>query len=317
MSSFKIIFRANCIDGWFSSYIAYTVLKTQGSVEFIPASPNHPNTWPNKKQLSGSHILLLDISFPEQTRNEWSDVLSIMCIDHHIAAVEHWPVGSCPIDDSSCSAIQTWKYFYPGIEVPMWIHHIDRIDRWINPTYEDRCVREVANIIAHKPGQKLMDEAITMTEQYIHNMNTPAGILYIIAQGKVILDKKDAELFTILNKGVICRFTEEHIRSWNLPQNWLNVSAFIIDNTKDVLDTTEAAHLVFTHYQQVNIFINYREKLVSHKGKYPKKYVYMYNARSRGVDLTNCTIFKGHPNSAGASVVKGDIPYIPFVLTAV
>ena len=81
-----------------------------------------------------------------------------------------------------------------------WLQHIDRIDRWDNPTYEDRCVREVLNIIAHKPVQKKVDEALALTEMFLVSMNTAEGVLGVIAQGKQILDQKDIALLAILQR---------------------------------------------------------------------------------------------------------------------
>lgn len=314
-----ILFHGNCIDGWFSAYIAHSVLKNQGVVNMFPISPSQPNTWPKTTEMAGTHILLVDVSVTENYRTGWiaGGALSVNCIDHHASAVEHWPAGACPINTASCAALQTWQRFYPGVEVPFWLHHIDRIDRWDNPTYEDRCVREVLNDIAHKPVQKKMAEAFTLTEMFLANMNTPLGVMMVINQGKIILDQKDAQLLAILGKGTFHTFTQEYITGWNLPQSWLGANVFIIDNTNITLDTTEAAHIVFLHYPQVNVFINYRKKTLYGRGADAvEKTMYVYSARSRGFNLTDGTILKGHPTAAGASLIKGEAPMLPFLLSS-
>jgi hypothetical protein len=313
-----ILFHGNCIDGWFSAYIAHTYLKTQSNVNMFPISPSQQNTWPKITEMIGSNILLLDVSVAENHRKAWiaAGALSVNCIDHHASAVEHWPTDCNPIDTTSCAALQTWKHFYPALEVPFWLHHIDRIDRWDNPTYEDRCVREVLNEIAHKPVQKKMSEAFALTEMFLMNMNNPVGVMMVLSQGKQILDKKDAALMTVLNSGSFHTFTQEYITGWNLPQTWLGATVFIIDNTHITLDTTEAAHIVFQHYPNVNVFINYRKKTLYGKGTEPQeKTMYVYSARSRGFNLTDGTIFKGHPTAAGASLIKGEAPMLPFLLS--
>jgi hypothetical protein len=318
MATVTILFHGNCIDGWFSTYIAYSVLKDKGTVNMFPISPSQTNTWPKSSEMKGTHILLLDVSVAESHRKEWmsAGALSINCIDHHASAIEHWPSNACPINTLSCAAIQTWQSFYPGVALPFWLHHIDRIDRWDNPTYEDRCVREVLNEIAHKPVQKKIPEAIALTELFLANMTTEYGIISVVNQGKQILDKKDAELLCILAKGSFHTFTQEYITGWNLPNTWLGANVFIIDNTNITLDTTEAAHLVFQHYPQVNIFINYRKKILYGRGADAvEKTIYMYSARSRGFNLTEGTVLKGHPTSAGASLIKGEVPILPFLLT--
>jgi hypothetical protein len=312
-----ILFHGNCIDGWFSAYIAHSVLKNQGIVNMFPISPSQPNTWPTNAEMAGTHILLVDVSVAENHRNAWMNggALSVRCIDHHASAIEHWPAAGNPINTAHCAALQTWQHFYPGVEVPFWLHHIDRIDRWDNPTYEDRCVREVLNLIAHKPVQKKIAEAFTLTEMFLVQMATPLGVMGVITQGKQILDQKDAALLSILSAGTFHTFTQDYITGWNLPASWLGATVFIIDNTNITLDTTEAAHIVFLHYPQVNVFINYRKKTLYGRGPGAvEKTMYVYSARSRSFNLTDGTIFKGHPTAAGASLIKGEAPMLPFLL---
>jgi hypothetical protein len=316
--NYTILFHGNCIDGWFSAYIAHSVLKNHGIVNMYPISPNQPNTWPKTDEMTGTHILLVDVSVEDIYRSSWliNGVLSVNCIDHHASSIEHWPTDTCPINTTSCAALQTWQHFYPDVEVPFWLHHIDRIDRWDNPTYTDRCVREVLNVIAHKPVQKKMDEAFELTDKFLMNMNDPIGTMIVIAEGQQILDQKDAELLVILEKGTFHRFTQEYITGWGLPQSWLGVTVFIIDNTNITLDTTEAAHLVFLHYPHINVFINYRKKTLYGRGaKAVEKTMYVYSARSRGFNLTDGTILKGHPTAAGASLIKGESVMLPFLLS--
>lgn len=303
--NYTILFHGNCIDGWFSAFIAHSVLKNNGYVHMYPISPSQTNTWPSILQITGSNILLLDVSVPQHYRDMWmkGGAFSIKCIDHHQTSIEHWPVDACPIQTESCAALQTWQYFYPNMEIPIWLHHIDRVDRWDNPTYEDRCIREVLNEIAHKPVQKLFDEAFSMTDQFLMNMSNPIGTSAIIQYGKDILEKKDAELLSILTDGAIYTFDQDYISHWQLPNTWLDKRVFIIDNTGITLDTTEAAHLVF-ELHNVDVFINYRRKNIT----------YTYSARSREFNISEGTVLKGHPTSAGATLIRGQVPVLPFLL---
>jgi hypothetical protein len=182
-------------------------------------------------------------------------------------------------------------------------------------------VREVLNEIAHKPVQKKTAEAFTLTQLFLANMSNPMGVMMTINQGKQILDQKDAALLGVLSKGTFHTFTAEYLAGWGLPASWLGANVFIIDNTRITLDTTEAAHIVFQHYPQVNVFINYRKKVLFGKGvpgtaPPPEKTMYVYSARSRGFNLTEGTIFKGHPTAAGASLIQGEAPLLPFLLQA-
>ena len=141
-------------------------------------------------------------------------------------------------------------------------------------------------------------------------MQTQEGLLGIIREGKVILDKKDAQIMKILSGGEIHIITKEYITNWNLAPSWLNAYVFVIDNTNVTLDSTEAAHVLFSNYPQVNVFVNYRKKTIT-----GKRTMYVYSARSQGFDLTeHKSILKGHKTSAGASLMEGEVGAMPFVV---
>ena len=315
LNIYSIIFHGNCIDGWISAYIARVALINTGMVNMYAVSPNHRNTWPALSLLTKTHIMLLDVSVPKKVRDEWyaAGAYGIHCIDHHESSKAHWKAKECPINTSYCTAYQTWAYFYPRNPVPEWIAVIDRIDRWDNPSYEDRCIREILNQISHLPVKKAFDEAIHLTGQFIHNYELPGGKVAIIEQGKVILDQKDASLLSLLNHGTFLQFNQELLLLWGLPASWLGVNGFIINTTDVVLDSTEAAHIVFMHYPATQIFINYRSKVISGTDGIAKT-LYIYSARSREFNLTEGTIFKGHLTSAGATIIKEDMYVLPFVI---
>lgn len=313
-----IVFHGNCIDGWMATFIAHTILVQHGTVRQYPVAPGQPGTWVAAEQvMRNAHVLLLDVSVSQETRDKWyrNGALSVNCIDHHESAIGHWPADACPIHVESCAALQTWHHFYPQQEVPAWLHHIDRVDRWDNPTDEDRSIREVLNIIAHKPVQRKFDEAFEMTREFIATMSTPEGVAATVAEGREILRKKDASLYPVLGKGNVTKMTPELQAQWNLPASWASIRLFVIDNTDMSFDSTEAAHQVFTYFPQVDVFINYRRKTFLEKGDMAvEKTVYTYSARSRDFVLNeNGCVFKGHPTSAGASLVQGEVAVLPFV----
>ena len=315
---YTILFHGNCIDGWMSCYIAHSSIKNYGSVRQYPIAPGQPSTWPAVSMMRNNHVLLVDVSVPQEARDMWlaCGVLSVKCIDHHASATEHWPADNCPINTECCAAVQTWQFFYPQLPVPEWLHCVDRIDRWDNPTEEDRCLREVLHVIAHKPVQRKFDEAYADTDAFMQAINTKEGMVATMERGRAILKKKDEELFQILGNGNVMTVTDVHLKAWNLPASWMGITLYLIDNTDIVFDTTEAAHQVFTYYPQVHVFINYRRKTFLEKGDMAvEKSVYVYSARSREFDLTkDGSVFKGHPTAAGVSLVCGEAQLIPFLL---
>jgi len=243
--------------------------------------------------------------------------LSIQCIDHHASAVEHWSAECCPIHVESCAAIQTWSHFYPALPIPFWLHQIDRMDRWDHPTEDDRCVREILIQISHKPVHKRFDQAIQMTEAFLTHVSTHEGWSQIVEKGRVILEKKDAALRQTLAAGRTVTISETELLAWRLPETWLGKLVYIMDNTDQPFDSTEASHLVFTHYPETDVFINYRKKSFrvggGKNGMAMEQQMYVYSARSQSFPLTEGTIFRGHPTAAGLSLLVGEAPFFPFL----
>ena len=198
-----ILFHGNCIDGWFSAYFAYNALLQNGEIQLFPIAPSQPDTWPSAETMEGTDVWLLDVSVPEHVREEWYDAgaRSVSCIDHHATSINQWPADSCPIHTECCAALQTHQHFYPDMEIPKWLHSIDRIDRWVDVTYEDRCLREFLYVIARKPVQRQMNEAFQYTDQFIYYMtNRPETYEWYLSEGKQILTEKDASLKKILKE---------------------------------------------------------------------------------------------------------------------
>ena len=311
--SHTILFHGNCVDGWFSCYIAYSILRVKGSLSMYPVAPGQPNTWPSAAVLEGTHVLMVDVSVPEATRNHWMahGALSIKCIDHHASAVEHWS-ECCPIHVESCAAIQTWQHFYPALPIPFWLQQIDRMDRWDHPTEDDRSIREILIHISHKPVQKRFDQAIQMTEDFLKKVSTQEGWSEIVEKGRAILEKKDAALRETLAAGRTVVISETELLAWHLPETWMGKLVYLMDNTDQPFDSTEASHLVFTHYPETDVFINYRKKSFRVGGNMDQQMI-VYSARSQSLSLTEGTVFRGHPTAAGASLLIGEAAFFPFL----
>lgn len=320
--SFNILYHGNCIDGWFSAYIVYSAIKLQhhnASIMMYPISPNLQHTWPPLHKLRASHVILTDVSLPFHVRNTWlqNHVLSVKCIDHHSTALDHWKgkeAANAIIDTQMCAALIAWKHFYPTLPVPLWLLQIDRIDRWDNPTYQDRCIREILNTIAHLPVQGKLDEALTLTELFFRHYDEPSLCDSLYAQGAAYLTAKDNNLIAILQRGNIIHITEQHCADWALPPLWLGKNVFVIDTTNITLDSTEAAYLTFHNIPTADVFINYRFKNIINHPENTHKNIVIYSARARSssFDLTANNVFFGHPTSAGASrvITEQTCPFI-------
>jgi hypothetical protein len=135
----------------------------------FPISPNVPRSWPKKDKLSGHHIILTDVSVPEYILGEWEDVTeSIFCIDHHTSSEKTWK-GHEDISvhcTQFCASVLAWRHFFPEEKEPDWLMQIDRIDRWVDATDDDRAMRELMMPIAHKAVESSCIEALDETLGY-------------------------------------------------------------------------------------------------------------------------------------------------------
>ena len=314
-----VMFHGNTHGGWFAAYLVYTYLNKLFPVRLYPISPVNQKTWPSITKLQGGHVILTNVSIPPENRQEWinNGVLTILCYDHHHSAVQHWAPGT--INTAQSSVLQIWNKYFPLIPVPAWITSIDRIDRWDNPTHEDRCLREYLNEIVHYPLQKKIGKAIRDTDTFLMNYINPVEYAKIIQKGNEMLIKKDAEIINVLRSGKaqFVVFDENIIAKWGLPSTWLRLGAFVIDTTGLTIDSTEASHVFFQHYPLMHMFINYRRKTMR-GADFKEKNIVVYSARSQGVDMTaGGTIFKGNPTSCGATIAVDDYPVIPFDISNV
>jgi hypothetical protein len=134
----------------------YMALTNQGvkDIKMYPVAPTgarllHP------KEMAGRNILMIEVSFDQVKRASWMKMgaLSFQCIDHHATSCSHWSAEANPIHTELCATLQVFRHFFLQQEVPFWLHVIDHIDHWDYPSDADRCVRELLNIIAHKPVQ--------------------------------------------------------------------------------------------------------------------------------------------------------------------
>ena len=222
-------------------------------------------------------------------------------------------ISSLPSQETS-TAVNTWRRWYGDADAPFWLLSLDRITRWASPSWEDRCLREVLMPVAHMPPS----DALRATDALMTWMMNPAGAEFqaLMTQGQAKLMEKDLALGALLKaKGVVHDIQPSDAEKWGLTAEWIGLKAFLLENHDYVLDTNEAAHLVFMNYPDVAIFVNYRKKVRRSQDNGRKLgLVYVYSARSKAFDLTTGGFFQGRAGSAGAQVPlsEGDMPFVPF-----
>jgi hypothetical protein len=310
--TYSLLYRGNSINGWLSAFLSYTALRGQGvAAAFYPLCGHRVVTEKEVKPWKGSHVLILDMDAGAGLEKNKETLLSGGALSVEVIAAD--PSGEIS------TVVEVWRRWYGAAEVPFWLASMDRIIRWADPCWEDRCLREVLLPVAHMPPQ----DALRATEAFMTWTMNPTGAEFqgLLTQGQDHLLEKDKALCIYLcAQGLVHEITASDAEAWGLSPEWVGMKAYLLDNTDTVLDTNEAAHLIFMNNPSVGIFVNYRKKVRKEAvgaGTMMRKLgvVYAYSARSKAFDLTTGGFFQGRAGSAGAQVPVGRevMPFVPFV----
>ncbi len=124
------IYHGACADGFTAAWI---VNKVHPDAEFVAG---FYQTTP--VDVTGKIVYMVDFSYKRPVMEELANkALKIIHIDHHDTAIRDLEGFDPPNFEKFYSPLNTesgamlaWKYFYPGVEVPKFVQHIDDRDRW-------------------------------------------------------------------------------------------------------------------------------------------------------------------------------------------
>jgi hypothetical protein len=311
------------VDGLIAAFIAYTALRDSGSVTFETMCAHHRMKPSHLLSWASTHVLFLDLIPTEEDKQFLlsGGALCVKHIDYRDRNTSFWG-----IDTTFSTASHAWDSWYSQQEKPFWLTSMDRIALWEQPTWEDRCLREILTNVVHMPPS----DAIRSTEALMAWMTTPhcAEFQGLMAQAHVRLAEKDAMLNHHLTQhGRVLCIQEQDAQVWKLSSEWVGLNVFLMDNSNITIDTNEAAHLVFSTLPNVGVFINYRKKLRHNPVTKQAEMTYLYSGRSVAFDLTTGGkggkggkggFFSGQECSAGASVLAGaePLPFQPYSLAS-
>lgn len=140
-----VIYHADCIDGFGAAWSAFKKFGKQA--RYIPARFGDP--FP--KHQVNSEVYILDFSYSPQTLlTEAQTLKHITLIDHHVTAKKQFENISLPdnvkvhfeMNQSGC--VLAWQHFFPEIEVPMILKHIEDRDLW---RFELKGTKEITSAI--------------------------------------------------------------------------------------------------------------------------------------------------------------------------
>lgn len=142
-----------CSDGATAEAIIRQYYQDDGSIEYVKGdygdakSPEFMNDLIDR--VRGKHVLMADFSYKaKEIQGLITSAESIVILDHHVTAEKElenyklesfWTVNEIEkvlkeqkcvalFDMAECGSSLTWKFFYPGKEVPVFIERIKDID---------------------------------------------------------------------------------------------------------------------------------------------------------------------------------------------
>lgn len=239
-----ILYHKACPDGFASAYVAWTILgdytETGEVIKYLPVS--YYDKTPNIKN---GKILVCDFSFNEtETKKLIKNNELYYNIDHHITAIENLK----NIDDkykyfdvNHSGAILTWKYFYPGIEPPVFLNYIEDYDLWKFDYEETRAFNAVLKEIPYnfKDWHNFKDK------EYLDN---------IIDKGKIIIEYQNSVIKFQL-KHVCVR--NQIIDNKNLKIAYLNTNFLINEIANTAVNQLDCDFCVIYSFDEKNNFTRF------------------------------------------------------------
>ena len=313
-----IITHGNCLDGLGAAYLFWRVYRHDHEVRVHPVAPSNEITWPSVEAIRGHKLIFLDVTCGGRMGEYAAAATSVSIVDHHPAAKVHMGFGGVFAEDC-CATRLAWSMAYPGFPEPLWVTYINQIDMWQDVTDQTLAFREVATPIARLAVTSTPLEALNEFEDLVARMDDPEEECAIYLEGMELYRDKMAALETLLAAcpqfhGVI---DEPLCTKWNLPKSWLGKTIFVANTSKNfigsaVMDTTAISQRIFDTKPGTTIFVNYHIVTWRYKDKPHCKFV--YHARSRGVDLTECDALDGHASAAGGQFQPPKPMDCPFVI---
>lgn len=135
------IYHGNCADGFTAAWV---VKKVHPDAVFHAGFYRNP-----PPDVTGKVVYIVDFSYPRDIMEEIVDKAALVIhIDHHETAIKAMEGYSntkfesfYSPENTESGAMLCWKYFFPSVDVPDIIKHVDDRDRW---KFRLRGTREIA-----------------------------------------------------------------------------------------------------------------------------------------------------------------------------
>lgn len=127
------IYHGNCADGFTAAWVVNKALGNDPNVEFFAGFYQNP-----PPDVTDKIVYIVDFSYKRAVMEELvSKAQMVVHIDHHATAIKDMEGFEASnfssfysVDNTESGALLTWKYFYPLLDAPALIKHVDDADRW-------------------------------------------------------------------------------------------------------------------------------------------------------------------------------------------
>ena len=172
-----VLYHANCLDGFASAVVCYSVFKEEAI--YIPCKYQEPvpELEPN------SIIYLVDFSYKRPVMLQLlEDHEEVITLDHHKTAQEELlGVRGTLFNMSKCGAVLTWEYFFPGRKLPLLLLIIQDRDLW---QWKVKYTREVTAALWVKGFGSL--------KAWLLYLASDTALNELIAEGKAMVAVQDS-----------------------------------------------------------------------------------------------------------------------------
>jgi len=316
----NIVTHGNCADGWGAAYLYWESYSVDHEVRIHPVAPSNEATWPSVESVKGHKLLFLDVTCGNRMAAYAAAASEMSLIDHHPGGELYKGLCKSACTASDCCATRlAWTQLHPGIPEPAWVTYINQIDMWEDVGEQTLAFREVVTPIARMAVEQGIDVALVEMAHLVARMDDPEQECAIYLEGARLYEDKIAALEALL--AACPQFhgpIDEALQAkWNLPVSWIGKTIFVANTSKQfigsaILDSTVMSQRIFDSNPGTTIFVNYHKVTWNYRGKQFCKYV--YHARARTVDLTECAALDGHAAAAGGQYqplkADGQCPFV-------
>lgn len=131
MTNKMCIYHGHCADGFTAAWVVR--LAVGKDVEFVAGTYQSP-----PPDVTGKIVYIVDFSYKRSVMEEIVEkAAKVVHIDHHDTAITDMQgyvndkfETLYSYENTASGAMLTWQYFFPDVEVPRMIRHIDDRDRW-------------------------------------------------------------------------------------------------------------------------------------------------------------------------------------------